>query len=536
MSDQSDKLCYVGNYHQIERESIRQTVCQNLPVDHKVLSNDYCILHAPTLQKNHEEFASLFKERISRQESYFEAVVFPIPLNFNHYEFSLPLNFSRAIFLSHVTLTDMRIKYIYFDRAVFRAFAQFYNCLFSELATFTGATFDGEAQFTGSHFKTGKFDHVTFSGPTQFNGWAKFLNEADFGFTKFHGLTNFDTVTFESPVNFDEAEFNENSKISFSQSNFQDAVSFQRATFKGYVSFEGTGSRMVFGDTASLSLRSARIEAPEKLSFHSVRLRPNWFVGADSRKLSFTNIQWDSNGKDVNAKLELLALSNEKNATHCPTFARYRLLSVACRQLADNAEGNNRFEEASMFRQAAMETEWFAKKARLKNWIIELKSTFRRFLFEKTANEEVRQKLTTTTARAFRQSSDYLIHALYRWTSYYGESWIWALGVLLFIVLGVFPSIYMLPKFQACPKEKPLAMSLAVCESSDEQLKKGCECRHRRLGFREAVSHSLMTATFQSVDYRKPTTAGEVAMIFEKILAPLQAALLAFALRRKFMR
>jgi hypothetical protein len=45
------------------------------------------------------------------------------------------------------------------------------------------------------------------------------------------------------------------------------------------------------------------------------------------------------------------------------------------------------------------------------------------------------------------------------------------------------------------------------------------------------------TATLQNVDYRKPITKkGETAVILEKIFTPLQAALLALALRRKFMR
>jgi hypothetical protein len=80
-------------------------------------------------------------------------------------------------------------------------------------------------------------------------------------------------------------------------------------------------------------------------------------------------------------------------------------------------------------------------------------------------------------------------------------------------------------------------MTIAICASNDEQVKKSCECRQGGLGFGEAVVHSLTTATLQSVDYRKPTTKkGETAVILEKIFAPLQAALLALALRRKFMR
>jgi hypothetical protein len=80
-------------------------------------------------------------------------------------------------------------------------------------------------------------------------------------------------------------------------------------------------------------------------------------------------------------------------------------------------------------------------------------------------------------------------------------------------------------------------MSIAVCESKDPEVNKNCDCVRGHLGFGDAVVHSLTTATLQNVDYRKPTTKkGETAIILEKIFAPLQAALLGLALRRKFMR
>jgi hypothetical protein len=136
-----------------------------------------------------------------------------------------------------------------------------------------------------------------------------------------------------------------------------------------------------------------------------------------------------------------------------------------------------------------------------------------------------------------RKSDGVFVHFLYRITSYYGESWAWAAIVLLLMILIIFPWIYTRTEFQLCPKEKPLPMSLAVCDSSDEEVKKNCQCTRGRLGFGEALVHSLTTATLQNADYRKPTTKkGETTIILEKIFAPLQAALLALALRRKFMR
>jgi hypothetical protein len=51
------------------------------------------------------------------------------------------------------------------------------------------------------------------------------------------------------------------------------------------------------------------------------------------------------------------------------------------------------------------------------------------------------------------------------------------------------------------------------------------------------MRHSLASATFQSTEYRKPIDGtGESLVLLEKIVAPLQAALLALAIRRKFMR
>jgi uncharacterized protein YjbI with pentapeptide repeats len=501
------------------KEHIRQDVCQNLSVEYKVEYNDYCLFHAPTVDKDKVEFDALFNKRIKDNHSHFEAVVFPVPLDFNHANFTLPLNFKDATFLSSVAFYKSRLKYAYFDQVRFNGFVQFHLCFFGELATFTGATFYSGAWFTGSHFKRSRFDRVTFAGETRFNSWVKFLDEADFGSAKFLGATAFDTATFESSVSFDEAEFDEDSQVSFYGSSFQASVTFNKAIFKGHLNFEGVESRDVFGDISGLSLRKARLEAPEKLSFHSVRLRPHWFIEADSRRFVLTNIRWETaKVREIKAKDELSSLEDANTATHCPTFARYRLLSIACRQLAENAGTNNRFEEASMLRRMAMDTEWLEKKASFRNWI---GNAFKRA-------EKLKSRF---------RAGDFFIHGLYRFTSRYGESWAWASGVLLLMILMIFPLFYTRTNFQTCPREKPLAMTIAICASNDEQVKKSCECRQGGLGFGEAVVHSLTTATLQSVDYRKPTTKkGETAVILEKIFAPLQAALLALALRRKFMR
>src|SRR5207248_3206053 len=159
-------------------------------------------------------------------------------------------------------------------------------------------------------------------------------------------------------------------------------------------------------------------------------------------------------------------------------------------------------------------------KVRFVQWFAKLRKSFHKSTFAKSGSEEIDGNLLTDTFVKFRKSGEYFIHGLYRWTSYYGESWAWASTVLLLMLFVIFPLVYTQTQFQTCPREKPLAMSLAVCESTDDQIKKRCPCTRGGLSFGEGIVHSLTTATLQNVDYRKPTTKkGETAVILEKIFA-----------------
>src|SRR4051794_21375997 len=110
-----------------------------------------------------------------------------------------------------------------------------------------------------------------------------------------------------------------------------------------------------------------------------------------------------------------------------------------------------------------------------------------------------------------RKSSDSILRLLYRSSSFYGESWGRAASMLILILI-VFAFLYRSIQFYACPADKP------ITQSSQQNL-----CQTRRLYNYEAIRHSLTTATFQPVDYRKPITrTGETLTLLEKILAPLQ--------------
>jgi hypothetical protein len=56
------------------------------------------------------------------------------------------------------------------------------------------------------------------------------------------------------------------------------------------------------------------------------------------------------------------------------------------------------------------------------------------------------------------------------------------------------------------------------------------------LKFSRALTYSAGVMTFQKPEPRPATTAAQTVVLLETILGPVQAALLALAIRRKFMR
>src|SRR5207302_5277096 len=81
-------------------------------------------------------------------------------------------------------------------------------------------------------------------------------------------------------------------------------------------------------------------------------LRPNWFVNVNSREFQFVAVNWERRA----VREEVAALKSRRIS------AWYPVLETAYRNLAENAETNHRYEEASAFRYMAMESR------RLEHW------------------------------------------------------------------------------------------------------------------------------------------------------------------------
>lgn len=167
-----------------------------------------------------------------------------------------------------------------------------------------------------------------------------------------------------------------------------------------------------------------------------------------------------------------------------------RLLAITCRQLAGNAEENHRYEEASKLRYWAMDVR------RLEAW--------RGFAFWK-------------------------LSWWYWLASGYGERTIRALVVFVAILL-VFASLYRLPAPIRCAApeaaNRTYCIEWATTADNNEFFN----------SFSNSAVYTIETITLQKPEPRPKSSAARLAVTLCTILGPLQAALLALAVRRKFMR
>jgi uncharacterized protein YjbI with pentapeptide repeats len=544
----------IGEY---SKEIINRDVCQNLSVEYEYEGNNYCILHYPSKEKG-DEFEKVILERLSKQEYKFQGIWFPRRTEFFHnFDFvENEVNFSFAYFASqadfwHATFPNKTIfefatfknealfSFVVFNvanfhEATFNGRAIFYNTRFKKLAHFRSTRFAEDTNFVFARIKNAFFSEAKFESfenkriNVSFYD-ARFLKLAMFDQVKFPEITNFNKARFNGNVlftnsffkhaYFDSAKFLSN--VLFSYSQFEENVYFHNVIFKkltdctntaffNSVKFAGKKRQLSFSFKSIVSFEHIFAEKAERVSFHTVRLHPGWFVNADLRKFVFTNINWensDGSYKSIKAELENLRKRKIPN--------RHRLLIIACRQIAVNAEENNRYEEASNFRRMAFETEWIEKKENFLNWVDKLPKEADK-LKKRFAGSISTNDLPTSPTNTFAIARLFdFMHLFYRITSYYGESWGRAF-IILFFILTVSAFLYTQSYFNVClPNEA---------------------CQIRTLNPFEAITHSISTAILQNPETRKPLGYAELIVTLEKIFAPLQAALLALAIRRKFMR
>lgn len=503
----------------------------------------YCVLHYPGKEKS-ADFRIAFVGKLERKDFDFRGVWFPDEVRFRGFEFGVDANFSQAKFnavtdfsratfvgcanFAEVTFTTLAsfagatfsgavdfafatfMSLAQFHDATFTAAADFSVVTFGALANFVKAKFSADADFTSAHFETGGyFSYAAFSAGASFSD-ATFSAAADFTFVQFSAAAHFTNGTFGSNANFSHTVFSAAAEFGvttfsadteFDGTLFQAEGNFRRATFAANVRFFGVATEgvaterelkdgallapMALGNNPSLDFQHARVEQPDRVAFHTLILCPHWFVNVDSRKFVFTDVSWEwehSSIDDEIAALKAKEVSSPKS-----------LLAIACRQLAENAEANNRYEEASKFRYWAMN---LARRIKWKGW-----------RFWKT---------------------DWL-HVLYGAVSGYGERILRPFGVLT-AVWFVFVLLYTQVGFaQQQPSNATASSSSAASMNPEDRTGQPLE-------FSRALTYSLAVMSLQKPEPKPLTGTAQTLVLLETILGPVQAALLALAIRRKFMR
>lgn len=477
--------------------------CRGLPFYKEHQGERYCVLHYPGKEKS-DDFVVAIRKKLEAKDFNFRGVWFPNPISFAGFEFSTNVFFDYAQFDSNVDFSQAKFPYAQFIGTNFGANVSFGAARF-KYGEFNGATFNegahfGSAEFTeGADFVSAKFGAGAIFGSAEFGGevlfnsakfsadvqfcQAKFKATASFAFATFQTVVDFNMANFGADAEFGCVEFGANADFSmvkfganveFSCARFGGTVDFSSSMFGSYVCFDGKADVEMFGENALLNLMGAKMEKPERVSFHTLTLRPHWFVNVDARKFEFVNVSWDDKGVWGETK----ALSSHIGHPH-------RLLAIAYRQLAINAEENHHYRTASKFRYGSMEAG--------------LLETWRGWAFWK-------------------------LHWWYWLASGYGERVVQAFIVLL-LVLFSFGCLYTQVGFTQTSEKTSTA---TVTTSPD--------IAGKPLNFKRALVHSFEVALLQKPEPKPLTLTARFLVGLETILGPLQGALLALAVRRKFMR
>src|SRR5262249_28533028 len=200
-------------------------------------------------------------------------------------------------------------------------------------------------------------------------------------------------------------------------------------------------------------------------------------VNVDSRKFEFVDVEFNYDLKDELERLKKAEVS-----------APNRLLSIACRQLADNAEANHRYREASGFRYNAFEARRMERFFGVVPWRLDW---------------------------------------WYWLASGYGES-VSRAFIIFVVLISLFAFGYTRVGFEQ--SDGATATSVAQMSAASPNLK------GKPLGVLNAIIYAAYVSILQKPDPKPLTPAAKALVWMETVLGPAQAALLALAVRRRFMR
>ncbi|MBU7025489.1 MAG: pentapeptide repeat-containing protein [Theionarchaea archaeon] len=245
-------------------------------------SEEYCIFHDPSLEKDIELFKQKLIEKLSKKDYEFRGYYFPKEVDFSYRGFEEDANFSEATF-QNAEFEGATFQNANFNRATFQD-ANFSEATFQN-ASFSRATFQ-DAKFWKATFKNARFGEATFQNASFSR--ATFQEYATFWKATFQEYASFSRATFQEYANFSEA--------TFQNAEFEGAT-FQNAEFEGATFQDANFNRATFQDANFMkaTFQDANFEGATfqkytyfwKATFQDANFNRATFQDADFMKATF---------------------------------------------------------------------------------------------------------------------------------------------------------------------------------------------------------------------------------------------------------
>ena len=437
-------------------------------------NSDYCVLHFPDT-KNVADFQEALTNKLAIEDYNFEDVSFPEKADFRNVKFTKDANFQGACFLKGADFSSaMFTAKANFEAVIFDGDTAFDQTEFGQTACFRQANFQGVLHLRSGCFRgEAQFDHATFHKGADVSG-TRFHDTAEWSMTTFREDAQFNRCTFVGYADFSYAVFEANAK--FFSATFKDAIQF----LAGVLSYKRTVQ--TFSRDGYVDFQEARIEKPERVKFQTIRLRPSWFIGTDPKSFTFDTIAWHPDGLQE----EIAYVRKIQDHRRIPyLFSR---LEKVCWDLSKNQEDHSYYAQASTFRYWAADLRRRRRCYGLAFWTLEW---------------------------------------WYWAASGYGERAARAFMTLVLIWIG-FAFFYTRMPVGASNSEIVFQQKHETASTASE--------RATGLTFRQCTVYSAQAILLQSPQPPPIAVSGRLLVSFEKIVASFQAALLALAIRRRFLR
>ena len=471
----------------------------------------------------------VFSEPVFSRYACFIGAIFLGPVDFSRARFQGDANFAQARFFQPVfcveavfegSCTFAAVRFgprVDFSRAKLRKKADFRDSHFEgeakfgdatlHAAVFSGSEFIGRAWFGGSMMFEGadfqtvrfrsdadfldaklfgrcRFTYVTHEGNSSFSG--SLLGDSDFSCSDFKAFANFYKTAFTGQAHFNLTKFQD---VRFDSARFDGGAQFESATFSGNAEFQNASFGFSSVRTGIADFTNARFESPNKVWLTQVNqgaaqgLRAR-FVNCDVERIHLEDVRWHRRAGRMVLQDELdIGVGYREQLGQRHESPGHELVAIAYRQLIDNFDRVRSLDLAEDCYCGALD-------------------------------------MTRRNPGVPLLSRGVL--AIYKVLSSYGGSYARALLVLVLFILA-FASIFSAPWTSLRPaRDNPANVQMA-------------DSFFRR--YPAGLVHALEVATFQrDTVYSLPTRNGRLAAIAEQMVIPIQAGLLALALRRRFRR